>query len=58
MTRLVLELKKIQRDDKTLYNIFYVISQAEALINESDIDDVFESIVLLHQTHKNIWEKF
>ena len=44
MTRLVLELKKIQSDDKTLYKIFYAISQAEAIINESDIDDVFESI--------------
>ena len=44
MTRLVLELKKMQSDDKTLYNIFYAISQAEAIINESDIDDVFESI--------------
>ena len=26
------------------YNIFYSISQAEAIINESDIDDVFESV--------------
>ena len=52
MTRLVLELKKIQSNDKTLYNIFYAISQAEAIINESDIDDVFESIVLLYQTQK------
>ena len=44
MTRLDLELKKMQSDDKTLYNIFYSISQAETIINESDIDDVFESI--------------
>ena len=42
MTRLVLELKKIQSDYKTLYNIFYAISQAEAIINESDINEVFK----------------
>ena len=59
MTRLVLELKKMQSDDKTLYNIFYSISQAETIINESDIDDVFESIhsTIISNT-QNIKEKF
>ena len=41
---LVLEFKKIQNNDKTLYITFYSNSKAETIINESDIDDVFESI--------------
>ena len=39
-----LEFKKIQSDDKTLYSTFYSTSKAETIINESDTDDVFESI--------------
>ena len=35
---------KIQSDDKTLYSTFYSNSKVETIINESDIDDVFESI--------------
>ena len=35
--------KKIENEDKTKYDTFYSNSQAEILINESDIDDVFES---------------
>ena len=41
---LVLEFKKIESDDKTKYDTFYSHSKAETIINESDIDDVFESI--------------
>ena len=41
---LVLEFKKIQSDDKTLYSAFYLNSKTEAIITESGIDDVFESI--------------
>ena len=41
---LVLVLKKIQSDDKTKYDTFYLHPKAETIINESDIDDVFESI--------------
>ena len=37
---LVLELKTIQSDDKSIYNTFYSNSKAETIIN----DDVFESI--------------
>ena len=44
VTTLVLELKNIERDDKTKYNTFYSNSKAVKIINESDIDDVFESI--------------
>ena len=41
---LVLEFIKIENDDKTKYNTCYSNSEAEAIINENDIDDVFESI--------------
>ena len=44
VTTLVLEFKKIQSDDKTRYNTFYSILKAEAIVHESKIDDVFESI--------------
>ena len=39
-----LVFKKTESDDKTIYDNFYLQSKAEAVINESDIDDVFESI--------------
>ena len=42
MTTLVLEFKKIQRDNKTLYSTFYFTT--ETIINESGIDNVFELI--------------
>ena len=41
---LELKKKKIENDDKTKYNTCYSNSEAEAIINESDIDDVFKSI--------------
>ena len=44
VTALVLVLKRIESDDKTIYNTFYSRSKAEKVINESDIDNVFESI--------------
>ena len=37
-------LKKIENEDKTNYGALYSHSKAETIINESDIDDVFESI--------------
>ena len=37
-------LKKIESDDKIKYGIFYSHSKAQTIINESGIDDVFESI--------------
>ena len=40
---LVSEFKKIESDDKIKYT-FYSHSKAETIINESDIDNVFESI--------------
>ena len=44
VTTLVLVLKKIESKDKTKYGTFYSHSEAETIINESDIDDVFKSI--------------
>ena len=34
----------IKSDDKTKYSIFYSNSNAETIIYQSDIDDVFESM--------------
>ena len=42
--RLVIELKKIEIDDATKYSTFYSNSKGETVINESDIDDVFQPI--------------
>ena len=36
--------KKIESKDKTKYGNFYSSSKAETIINESDIDNVFQSI--------------
>ena len=44
MTALVLKFEKTQSDEKTLYSTFCSNSKAETIINESGIDDVFESI--------------
>ena len=41
---LVLVFKKIRSEDKTKYDTFYSNSEAETVINESDIGDVFKSI--------------
>ena len=43
-TTLVLLFKKIESKDKTKFDNFYSSSEAEIIINESDIDDVFQSI--------------
>ena len=44
MTTLVLVFKKIESEDKTKYDTFSSSSKGEIIINESDIDDVFQSI--------------
>ena len=44
MSTLVLEFKKIESDDKIKFNTFCLNSKTETVINESDMDDVFESI--------------
>ena len=46
--------KKIEYEDKIKYDNFYSSSKAEIIINESDIDNVFQSI---HTTIiTNIWK--
>ena len=41
---LVLVFKKIESGDKTKYEPFYSNSKPEIVINESDIDNEFQSI--------------
>ena len=43
-TTLLLVLKKIESEDKIKYGNFYSSPKAEIIINESDIDDMFQSI--------------
>ena len=56
MTELVLAFKKIQNEDKTKYDNFYLTSKAEIIINESDIEDVFQSIypTIITNIHKSL----
>ena len=44
VTLLVVELKKMESDGETKYGTFYVSLKAEIIINESDVDTVFELI--------------
>ena len=44
MTTLVLVLKEILSDDKTMYHTFYSNSKVKTVINENEIDDVFKPI--------------
>ena len=41
---LVLEFKKIESDDKTKYDTFYLNSKVETVLNESDNNDLFQLI--------------
>ena len=47
VTTLVLVFKKIESKDKTKCDNFYTSSIVEIIINESDIDDGFQSINVL-----------
>ena len=47
MTTLVLVFKKIESKDKIKCDNFYTSSIVEIIINESDIDDGFQSINVL-----------
>ena len=44
MTTLVVVFKKIKSEDKAKYDTVSSNSKAKIIINESDIDDVFQSI--------------
>ena len=56
VTRLALEFKQIEIHDETKYSTFYLPSKAETIHNNSDIDDVFESIYIKHA--KIAWKGF
>ena len=53
---LVLVFEKIESEDKTNYENFHLSSNAEIIINESDIYDVFKSIytVIITNTQKSL----
>ena len=56
--KFALEFKKIERDDKTKYNLFYSNSKAEAITNKSDLSmEANHSIVPFYQTCKNLLQK-
>ena len=44
LTTLVLEFKNIENDDETKYTTFCPNSKGKIIINENNIDDIFESI--------------
>ena len=56
MTTLVLVFKKIESEDKTKYDNFYSSSKAEISINESDIDDMFQSVytIIIRNIQKSL----
>ena len=51
ITILILVFKKNESEDKTKYDNFYSSSKTEMIINERDIDDVFQSIITNIQTY-------
>ena len=59
-TLLVLEFKKIENDDETKYSTFYLNSKAGAVINESDIDNISESIYIkiVLNIQNLLWKSF
>ena len=56
MTTLVLVFKKIKSEDKAKYDTVSSNSKAKIIINESDIDDVFQSIYtrIITKIHKSL----
>ena len=54
-----LVFKKTESKDKTKFDTFYSISKAEIIINESDIDNVVESIysTIISNIQKSLSEK-
>ena len=41
---MIIDFKKIESDDAIKYTIFYSNTKADTIINQNDINDVFESI--------------
>ena len=57
VTTLALVFEKIESQDKRKYDTFYSSSKAKIVINESDIDGVFQSIyttVIISNTQKSL----
>ena len=54
MKTLVLVFQKKESEDATKYDNFYSSSKAEIISNESDIDDVFQSIYTIIITNMQI----
>ena len=55
VTTLILLFKKIESEDKTKCDNFYLSSNAEIIVNKSDIHGVFQLIYIqLYQTYKNL----
>ena len=56
MTTLALEFKQIENNHKAKYDIFYLNSKAETIINQNDIDGVFESVytIIISNIQKSI----
>ena len=46
MATLALEFNEIESDDETKYSTFYSPLKAEIVVNDSDIDERFESIYI------------
>ena len=55
VTTLVLMLKKIESANKTKYTTFYSNTKAETIINENDINDLFQSVytTIISNTQKS-----
>ena len=59
VTTLLLVFKKIESDDKTKYDTFCSDSKTETVINEIDINDVFESIyAIISNMQKSLAKTF
>ena len=56
MTTLALEFKQIENNHKAKDDIFYLNSKAETIINQNDIDGVFESVytIIISNIQKSI----
>ena len=55
-TTLVLGFQKIERDNKTKNDTFYLTSKVGIVIDKSDNDDIFESI--FNTNISNLYEKY
>ena len=54
VTTLVSEFKNMEINEEARFTTFYSFSKAETIVNESDTDDVFESIYITVITCKKL----